>query len=104
MDTINYTYVLCYDQMTLTTGVYNIYGELQSPDVTPIVDSMTMEEAKQKVRLERNQRLFDCDWTQLPDAPLSPEKVEAWKLYRQQLRDLLNTLVWNQSVWPSKPS
>lgn len=104
MDIMNYTYVFCYDPMTLTTGVYNIYGELQSPDVEPVVDCMTLEEAEQKVRVERNHRLFACDWTQLPDTPLSPQQIESWKVYRQALRDLPNKLVWNQSKWPIEPS
>lgn len=36
----------------------------------------------------RDGLLFNCDWTQLPDAPLTEEQKEAWSIYRQQLRDL----------------
>jgi hypothetical protein len=36
----------------------------------------------------RNYKLLECDWTQLPNAPLTPEQVDAWAQYRQELRDL----------------
>lgn len=39
-------------------------------------------------RAERNALLAACDWTQVPDAPLDFGLVEAWRGYRQELRDL----------------
>ncbi|NBW22705.1 MAG: hypothetical protein EBR82_83650, partial [Caulobacteraceae bacterium] len=38
-----------------------------------------------KVRYDRNSRLSDCDWTQLPDAPVD---AQTWATYRQELRDI----------------
>ena len=38
------------------------------------------------VRAERNQRLADCDWTQLADTPLDADAKLAWQLYRETLR------------------
>lgn len=38
----------------------------------------------------RNDELMRCDWTQAPDAPLTDQQKEAWRLYRQQLRDITN--------------
>lgn len=56
------------------------------------------------VRMVRNQKLYQSDWTQLPDSPLSPEKVDAWKVYRQILRDITNTeLSPYEIVFPSEP-
>jgi len=101
--TLPYVYILAYDVETLTTGIYNSYGELQPDDVQPVTPSMTPEEALGLVRDERTRRLYDCDWTQLPDTPLSPEQVEQWQIYRQELRDLPNVLVWNETIWPTKP-
>jgi hypothetical protein len=37
---------------------------------------------------ERNRLLSLCDWTQMPDAPLTNEERESWRLYRQALRDI----------------
>lgn len=41
------------------------------------------------LRLERNRRLVDSDWTQIPDVPV--DRV-AWASYRQELRDLPATI------------
>lgn len=41
-----------------------------------------------KIRARRDQLLKACDWTQLPDSPLSQEKKTEWAEYRQTLRDL----------------
>jgi hypothetical protein len=54
------------------------------------------------VRVERNGKLADCDWTQLSDAPVDDLQ---WAVYRQALRDVPNS----QSdpfnvVWPSTPA
>lgn len=45
-------------------------------------------EFTQKANEIRVKKLAESDWTQLPDAPLSDEKKEEWKIYRQQLRDI----------------
>lgn len=39
-------------------------------------------------RRRRDGLLINSDWTQVSDSPLSEEKKEQWKIYRQQLRDL----------------
>lgn len=59
------------------------------------------------VRSERSNRLYACDWTQLPDSPLSDEDKELWRTYRQQLRDITNDLSGISSLdeitWPESP-
>lgn len=57
------------------------------------------------VRTGRDSKLADCDWTQLPDSPLSPEQKAAWAAYRQSLRDLPNTenLMPENLTWPVEP-
>lgn len=44
-----------------------------------------IEALAQAVREERNRLLTECDWTQLPDAPVDSA---AWAVYRQALRDV----------------
>lgn len=53
------------------------------------------------VRGKRNQRLADCDWTQLPDAPVD---TAVWATYRQELRDITQQtgFPWNVT-WPTPP-
>ena len=59
---------------------------------------------KVEIRDSRNGKLSACDWTQLPDAPISAEKKLAWGAYRQALRDvpLQAGFPWDV-VWPTKP-
>lgn len=60
-----------------------------------------------EIRLLRNQLLQGSDWTQLPDSPLSQEEKDLWHTYRQELRDITESVSSNVSysdiVWPTKP-
>ena len=57
------------------------------------------------IRALRDAKLAECDWTQVPDAPVD---AEAWRVYRQKLRDLPseypNILSIDEVVWPNPPS
>ena len=44
-----------------------------------------------QLRNERNQLLFQTDKYVLPDYPISPEKLEQVKVYRQKLRDFFQS-------------
>ena len=56
------------------------------------------------LRMERNVKLSNSDWTINNDSPLSQEKIEEWKVYRQALRDLpANTTDPENPVWPQAP-
>ena len=64
------------------------------------------EENEQKwreIRERRNRLLFECDWTQLSDSPLSEEKRLEWKTYRQELRDITNYTSPDEVIWPNEP-
>ena len=68
-----------------------------------------MEQAKQNalygLRRTRDAKLQACDYTQLPDVPLTTEKRAEWVTYRQQLRDYMSTVVdpFNPPAWPIPP-
>lgn len=53
------------------------------------------------IRAERNKLLTDCDWTQLPDAPVD---AAVWVTYRQELRDITTQTDPFAIVWPESPS
>lgn len=82
------------------------YSEFE-PKYTEIKNAYPME----LLRVERDKRLVESDWTQNPDVPEATRN--AWTAYRQELRDLpatatptLNSnedLDQNSVVWPSKP-
>lgn len=54
------------------------------------------------VRDSRQILLSASDWTQLPDAPLTDAKRQAWSTYRQALRDITAQagFPWNVT-WPT---
>lgn len=53
------------------------------------------------VRRDRNSKLTACDWTQLPDAPVSSS---AWAAYRQALRDITDQSDPFNITWPVEPA
>jgi hypothetical protein len=57
-----------------------------------------------QVRAERNQLLSGCDFTQLVDAPVTPEKRAEWVVYRQALRDITLQSDPFAIVWPTDPN
>lgn len=69
----------------------------------------TKEELLERIRQIRNSKLAECDWTQLPDAPLTGASVGAWQEYRQALRDIPQTIdiesiaALDDVVWPVAP-
>ena len=69
--------------------------------------ALDSERLFQELRVERNNRLYNCDWTQIPDAPINSEQVGLWKLYRQSLRDFPDSCTNINSleglVWPTPP-
>tara|TARA_Y100000401_G_scaffold12950_1_gene8834 strand:- start:1027 stop:1449 length:423 start_codon:yes stop_codon:yes gene_type:complete len=73
------------------------YGEKVEADPTEISSLAAFRKA-------RNDSLTATDWTQLPDAPLSAEKVAEYKTYRQTLRDLpANTTDYDINKIPLTP-
>jgi hypothetical protein len=60
------------------------------------------------LRRERDKKLKGCDWTQLPDAPLTEQQKTEWQTYRQALRDVplnnSNVTSLDEVVWPTPPT
>ena len=60
------------------------------------------------LRIKRDFILTWCDWTQLPDSPLTDSDKIAWQAYRQELRDLPETYSdatpIDQVVFPNPPN
>jgi hypothetical protein len=54
-----------------------------------------------EIREDRTRRLAECDWTQLPDAPVDAAE---WAAYRQALRDISDQAGFPWDVqWPVAP-
>ena len=68
----------------------------------------------ESLRRKRDQLLYESDWTQLGDAPLTDSKKQEWVTYRQALRDVTEGFDpsgitnWNEAVcesyMPAKPT
>ncbi len=59
------------------------------------------EEGLRLLRMQRNVLLTETDWLSFGD---SPEMSDAWKKYRQDLRDITKTYKSPDDVkWPTKP-
>ena len=60
----------------------------------------------ENLRTKRDSELHRTDWiVSVSDSPLSHEKIEEWKVYRQALRDLpANTTDPENPVWPQAPT
>lgn len=56
------------------------------------------------IRAERDGKLFACDFTQLPDSPLTSLQKTAWAVYRTALRDFPVTCNPAAPVWPVEPA
>lgn len=66
-------------------------------DVAPAPPTLT------DLRRERDRLLAASDYTQMPDAPLTAAQRNAWRSYRQSLRDLPATDPASL-VWPTAPN
>jgi hypothetical protein len=58
------------------------------------------------LRIERNKRLLETDWTRLDDSPMDASTREQYRIYRQSLRELPqlyannDVLSMNNVIWP----
>lgn len=72
-------------------------------DMIPAEKDEAIAQQWKNVIAERNYKLQQCDWTQLPDVQLTPEQVAEWRVYRQELRDITNQTDPFNIVWPVPP-
>lgn len=69
--------------------------EQQTTNNNVIKAEPTFQQKLTMILLERDKRLTDCDWTQLPDVMAIHDKdwIKQWADYRQALRDLPDNIV-----------
>jgi hypothetical protein len=67
-------------------------------------DADALAKSWNRLRAERNALLVSSDWTQSPDSPLDDEARTNWATYRQELRDLPETVSDPaEPTWPEAP-
>lgn len=75
------------------------YIDVENDDTPTVRAPEPLPDVVDDLRIRRDGLLFGCDWTQLPDAPLTAAQKAAWRSYRQALRDLPET-----GEWPIPPA
>lgn len=94
-------------QYAVRSGPTQINGQwfwvYTAEDMTPEQIQQLTDQQWQSVRNERDSKLQECDWTQLPDVPLTAEQKAEWVTYRQQLRDVTNQPDPFNITWPVAP-
>jgi hypothetical protein len=76
-------------------------GETTAAEQETVYKAMKDTEQAKLVRTSRNEKLKDCDWTQITDSTV--DKV-TWATYRQALRDvpIQAGFPW-EITWPTAP-
>lgn len=77
-----------------------VNGRIKSMRKRDREDRATMA-AEREAKAKRRALLSNCDWTQVPDAPVD---AQAWRDYRQQLRDITDQSGYPHDIkWPEEP-
>lgn len=73
-------------------------------DATPEEVQSRTNDQTANVRYDRNRRLADSDWSQLPDSPLDADTKAAWATYRGELRAVPEQAGFPWDItWPEAP-
>ena len=90
-----------------------VFTDTPATDTTPAQTAAEQEtaykaskdaEQAKSVRTSRDDKLKDCDWTQLDDTPLSNTVKATWAIYRQALRDVTTQAGFPWTItWPDAP-
>ena len=82
------------------------YIELTAEEIQELEDRRAAADLDfSMVRMERNAKLSQTDWTQIADAGLGDHTAEEWATYRQELRDLpAGFTKVSEVVWPTPPA
>tara|TARA_R100000781_G_C4036384_1_gene112403 strand:- start:6 stop:380 length:375 start_codon:yes stop_codon:yes gene_type:complete len=110
-----------YAQWSWTAPDYSGLEWLDSSQTKPTetainnkIAELDAEEPMRLMRIERNRRLAECDWVVTQATETGTTQSDAWKTYRQALRDLTKTaeptltsgfsLKMSSVNWPTQPS
>lgn len=74
-------------------------SNFSNPETNP-----TNEELAFDAREQRDFLLYQSDWTQASDSPLTDSQKTSWATYRQSLRDISGQSNFPTTItWPTKP-
>ena len=104
-----------YAQWSWTAPDYSGLEWLDSSQTKPTetainekITELDAEEPMRLMRIERNRRLAECDWVVTQATETGTTQSDAWKTYRQALRDMTSQTPSDDALsninWPTKPS
>lgn len=96
---IDYTKNISEATPILVDGIY--YKNWNQTSATEEEINYRLENQWEMIRIERNELLTLCDWTQLSD--VSQTIKDLWAPYRQELRNITNQSNPFNIEWPIKP-
>ena len=110
-------------QWTITGQKYETLNWLESSETKPTEEAINTKlaelnaaEPMKRLRFHRDKLLQECDWVVTKATETGVAETDAWKTYRQALRDLPSTqtpemeaepttqLGIKNVTWPTKPS
>jgi len=92
------------DADPLIPGIIGVLSEDDYDAARALEMLARTERHKAEARQRRSYLLFQSDWTQLHDSPLSDAEKADWRIYRQQLRDITQQAAFpNDIEWPVAP-
>jgi hypothetical protein len=101
-----YQTVLARTGLKDTVG-FTAAGYMEHFEPQPVIE-ITQQQFLTALRAQRDFRLQQSDWTQMPDTPLDAELKALWSEYRQALRDMPaanpNIVSLDDIVWPQAPA
>jgi hypothetical protein len=72
--------------------VNNQVVEMTKESIDDMYKELKFNSQVKTARMQRDNLLAACDWTQVEDVALSSELKQSWATYRQALRDLPSTV------------
>lgn len=97
-----------YDTPIYTINSTSVTESRQKRQRTQEEQDFVVSQSWEFIRAERDQKLLDCDWTELGDSPTNSNKT-AWRKYRTELRDITKQSLKTDGsgsfhvVWPIPP-
>lgn len=74
-------------------------------EIVVLENPTNKEELAEEAKRKRNILLQSSDWTMMPDAPFTKAQKDAWKEYRQALRDITEQEGFPENVvFPDPPA
>jgi len=100
--------------MASTEELANLQAYIDDPNAVDAgYKALVISSIWNVVRIERNEKLKDSDWTVMDGSPLNTSKKDEWKTYRQSLRDIpqgtvpvidIDQNIVSGLTWPAEPS